>query len=72
MMGTDIEVAVVEHGIRMVVNPDSDDNAEVTPNLLQSTISELFNEVSTWRSSINHQRRNMIAMNKKLIRKLTK
>ena len=72
IMGTDIEVAVVEHGIRMVVNPDSDDNAEVTPNLLQSTISELFNEVSTWRSSINHQRRNMIAMNKKLIRKLTK
>jgi len=71
-MGTDVEVAIVEHGMRMVVNPDSDDNAEVVPNRLQSTICEFFNEISTWRTSINQQRRNMIAMNKKLLRKLTK
>lgn len=72
MMGTDVEVGIVERGIRMVVNPDSDDMAEVVPNRLQSTIAELFNEVSTWRMSINQQRRNMIAINKKLLRKLTK
>jgi hypothetical protein len=72
MMGTDVEVSIVERGIRMVVNPDSDDMAEVVPNRLQSTIAELFNEVSTWRMSINQQRRNMIAINKKLLRKLTK
>ena len=72
IMGTDVDVEIVEHGMRMVVNPDSDDNAEVVPNRLQSTICEFFNEISTWRMSITHQRRNMIAMNKKLLRKWTK
>mgnify|MGYP002624374866 FL=1 len=49
MMGRDIDVKIVKHGIRIVVNPDA---KSLKPNKLQNAITNLFNDISDFRSSI--------------------
>ena len=70
MMGEEIEVSVVEKGIKMVCNSDVENLIE--PNMMQNAMSNLFNDISDVRSSMTHQGRNILAMNKRLWRKLTR
>ncbi len=72
IMGTELEVKVVEHGIRVVCNHDAEDVSRLEPNAIQNAVSELLNDISDVHSSIRHQHRNMIAFNKRLWRRLTK
>lgn len=72
IMDTELEVKVVEHGIRVVCNHDAEDVSRLEPNAIQNAVSELLNDISDVHSSIRHQHRNMIAFNKRLWRRLTK
>ena len=70
IMGTEIEVSVVEKGIKMVCNSETE--SLVAPNVVQNAMCNLFNDISDVRSSVTHQSRNILAMNKRLWRKLTR
>ncbi|MBP5387658.1 MAG: YegS/Rv2252/BmrU family lipid kinase [Prevotella sp.] len=72
IMGTDLEVSVIEHGIRVVCNEEAEDASRLEPNAIQNAVSELLNDISDVHSSIRHQRRNMMAFNKRLWRRLNK
>ena len=72
IMDTELEVAVVEHGIRMVCNYEAEDVSRLEPNAIQNAVSELLNDISDVHSSIRHQSRNMMAFNKRLWRKLNR
>ena len=69
-MGRDIEVCVVEKGIRMVCNEEAE--RELHPNKVQNAVCELFNNINDMGNSLSSQRRRFAAMNKRLWRKLTK
>ena len=69
-MGGDIEVAVVEKGIKMVCNEEAE--RDLKPNIVQNAITELFNNMYDMGNSISRQGRRFKMMNKRLWRKLTK
>lgn len=71
MMGKDIEITLVEKGIRLLVNPDAmKKNRE--PNMLQNAVCELFNTINSTRTDINRQGRRLLAFNKLMWRRLKK
>ena len=72
IMGKEIEVDVVKHGIRMVCNTEAEDKESLSPNPIQNAVSELLNDITDMHSSLRHKSRNMMAFNKKLWRKLTR
>ena len=72
LMDTELEVSAVERGIRVVCNEEAEDISSREPNAIQNAVSELLNDISDVHSSIRHQRRNVIAFNKRLWRRLTK
>ena len=61
---------MVEKGIKMVCNSETE--SLVAPNAVQNAMCNLFNDISDVRSSVTHQSRNILAMNKRLWRKLTR
>ena len=69
-MGGDIEVAVVEKGIKMVCDEEAE--RDLKPNIVQNAITELFNNMYDMGNSISRQGRRFKMMNKRLWRKLTK
>ena len=80
MTDADVTIRLVEKGIRVVVNPDAD-KSKRKPNLMQTALSEFFNDIDvmrtdfirqidSFRGDITKQSRNIQAMNKKLLRKL--
>ena len=66
MAGTEIEIHVEHKGIKMVVNPDAD-KSKRKPAPVVNAISEAFN---TLRDDIEGNRRTILALNKKLLRRL--
>ena len=69
MTDADVEVKLMEKGIRIIVNPYADKRSRM-PNMLQSAAAELFNEISIVREDITKQGRNVLALSKVLQRKL--
>ena len=66
MAGTEIEIHVEHKGIKMVVNPDAD-KSKRKPAPVVNAISEAFN---TLRDDIEGNRRTILALNKKILRRL--
>lgn len=69
MADADIEVKVINKGIKVVVNP-SDKRISRKPNIIQTAFSELFCNIDEIRYNINKQSRKMQAINKNLLRKI--
>ena len=80
MADADVDISLVDKGIRVVVNPDAD-KSKRKPNMMQTALSEFFNDINIMRTDISRQidsvrgditkqSRNLQAMNKKLLRKL--
>lgn len=69
MLGKDIEISLVEKGIKIIVNPDAA-NKNREPNMVQNAVCEMFNSFSTARADITHQGRRLLAVNKRLWRKM--
>ena len=72
IMGTHLEVAVVEHGIKMVCNHEAEDPSLLEPNAIQHAVSDFLNDINDVHNSLRHQGRNMMAFNKRLWRRLTR
>ncbi len=72
IMGDRLEVAVVEHGIKVVCNHEAEDTSRMEPNALQSAVSEFLSDISDVHNSLRHHGRNMLALKKHLWRKLTR
>ena len=73
MTGTDIDVHIEHHGIRILTNPDVlEDNSQ--PNFLLNAFSDLFNNINNVREDIQEdiekRGRRIQAINKVLLRKL--
>ena len=71
-MGKELEIRVVEKGIRMICNAEAENRSQFSPNKIQNAMCELFNDIADVNASLTHQGRNLLAMNKRLWRKLTK
>ena len=69
MTEADVDIRLVSKGIKVVVNPDADKSMR-QPNVMQSTFSEVFNDINQVRSNILRQGRRINIMNKKLLKKL--
>ena len=66
MTGKEINIHVEHKGIKIVVNPNAD-KSKRKPTRVVNAISEAFN---TLRDDINSNRRSILALNKKLLRRL--
>lgn len=71
MADADIDISLVHKGIKIVVNPD-DDKSQRQPNMIQNAFSELFSNFDLIRSNVAQQGRKFQALNKIILRKLTK
>ena len=71
MTGTEIDVHIESKGINMITNPDADSDSR-QPNFLLNAFSEFFNNINNVRDDIEKQGRRIQAINKALLRKLTK
>jgi YegS/Rv2252/BmrU family lipid kinase len=67
----EVDVEIVEKGIKMVTNPDADKSLR-RPNMIQSAAADIFNEINMVRSDITKQGRHIQALNKVLQRKLNR
>jgi YegS/Rv2252/BmrU family lipid kinase len=71
MTGMDVDVSIEKHGIKIVTNPDvKEDNGQ--PNFLLNAFSDFFNNINNVREDIGKQSRHIQAINKVLLRKLTR
>ena len=59
MAGKEIDVRLVEKGIRVVVNPNAD-KSKRKPNMMQTAMSEFFNDINILREDIYRQGRNIV------------
>jgi len=71
MTGTEIDVRLEERGIRMVVNPTATEPT-VKPNVVIDAFSDMFEGISNVRRDFEKGRRRITALNKVLLRKLSK
>jgi len=69
MADTDIDVRLINKGIKVVVNPDADKKKR-RPNIVQNAFSEFFNDLNVVREDLTKQSRHIQAINKILLRKL--
>ena len=69
MTGEDIEIKLIEKGIKVIVNPFADKRRR-KPNTLQNAAADIFNQLNDLRSDINRQGRRIKALNKMILRKL--
>ena len=67
--GEDVDIAVVHHGIKIIVNAHAD-KSKRQPNMVQNAFSEFFNDLSNMRTDITKQGRHIQNINKALLRKL--
>ena len=71
MTGSDIDVHIEHHGIRIITNPEAtEDNSQ--PNFLLNAFSDLFNNINNVREDIEKRGRRIQVINKVLLRKLTR
>ncbi len=71
MAPADVDIHVVDKGIKIVVNPDAD-KSKRQPNMVQNAFCELFNDLSAVRTDITKQGRHIQTINKLLLKKLSK
>ncbi len=71
MTGTDIDVHIEKHGIKIITNPNASED-DKQPNFLLNAFSDLFNNINNVREDIGKQGRKIQAINKVLLRKLTR
>ena len=69
MTSADVDVELVEKGIKIVVNPNGD-KRQRQPNAFQSAAAELFNEINIVREDLTRHTRHIHALSKVLQRKL--
>lgn len=69
MTSADIDVEIVPHGIKMLVNPDADKTLR-KPNAFQTATADLFNEINVVKDDLNRQTRHIQALSKVLMNKL--
>ena len=69
--GTDIDVSIEKHGIRIITNPEARE-VESQPNFLLNAFSDFFNNINNVREDIEKQGRRIQIINKVLLRKLTR
>lgn len=71
MTGVDVDVHIEEKGIKIITNPlVTEDHRQ--PNVLLNAFSDLFNNINNVREDVEKQGRRIQAINKVLLRKLTK
>jgi YegS/Rv2252/BmrU family lipid kinase len=71
MMGKEIDVRIEHNGIRIVTNPEAEeDNGQ--PNPVLNAFSDLFNNINNVREDIEKRGKRIQRVNKVLLRKLTK
>lgn len=71
MTDADVDISLKSKGIKIVVNPNAD-KSKRRPNMVQTAFSEFFNDIHAVREDITKQGRNIQAINKRLLRKLSK
>ena len=69
MTDAEVDISLQEKGIKIIVNPDAD-KSKRKPNMVQTAFNELFNDLHAVREDLTKQSRNILAINKKLLRKL--
>lgn len=69
--GTDIDVHIEKHGIKIITNPDITEISS-QPNPLLNAFSDFYNNINNVRKDIEKQGRRIQAISKALQRKLTK
>lgn len=69
MTGADVDISVVNKGIKVVINPHADKTRR-QPNLVQSAFSDFFNDIYSLRMDISRQGRHIQTINKALLEKL--
>ena len=69
MTDAEVDISLQEKGIKIIVNPDAD-KSKRQPNMVQTAFNELFNDLNAVREDLTKQSRNILAINKKLLRKL--
>lgn len=65
----DINISIRPKGIRVVVNPHAD-KSNRRPNIMQSTFSEVFNDLIIARENLQRQGHRVQVLNKYILRKL--
>ena len=71
MTDADIDVSMRPLGIRIVVNPDAiEDNSQ--PNPMLNAFSDFFNNINNVREDIARRHRRIQALNKLMLKKLSK
>lgn len=71
MTGKDIDVHIEKHGIRIITNTNATKDGK-QPNFLLNAFSDFFNNINNVREDIEKRGRRIQAINKVLLRKLTK
>lgn len=71
MSGADIDIEIVEKGIKIVVNPFGNKDQR-KPNVLQTAAAELFNEINEVRDDIARHTRRGMALTKLVQKKIEK
>lgn len=71
IMGENLEISLVEKGIKILVNPDKTEHKN-EPNALQNAVCELFNTINNARTDMNRQGRKMKVLNRKVMRRIKK
>jgi hypothetical protein len=69
MTQADVDIQLVDKGIKVVVNPEAD-KSKRQPNMVQTAFSEFFNDLNIVREDLTKLSRNTQALNKKIGRKL--
>lgn len=69
MTGKDIDISIVNKGIKVIVNPNADKTRR-RPNAVQTAFSDFFNDINMLRTDINKQGHHIQQLNKNLLKKL--
>lgn len=69
MTGADIDIRLINKGIRVVVNPNGN-KASRKPNFIQNSAADLFNELNAIRSDIQRRTRRGIALTRLIQKKI--
>lgn len=67
--GEDLEIAIQEKGINVIVNPFAD-KTQRQPNLVQTALSTFFNELNILRDNLSKQGMKVQELNKMIIKRL--
>lgn len=71
MTGTDIDVHIEERGIRIITNPDLKEGVG-QPNAILNRFSDFFSNINAVREDLEKQNKRIQAINKALLKRLTK